>query len=85
MLSWRNEFIPEMRQEGFSRMTYELEQQGDSVKLTVLHEIDVPDSKFIGSVSTGWPMLLSSLEESAGDGRIPGTEPSLAERDLRSR
>jgi uncharacterized protein YndB with AHSA1/START domain len=62
VLSWRNEFIPEMRAEGYSRMTYELEQQGESVKLTVLHEIDVPDSKFIGSVSTGWPMLLSSLK-----------------------
>jgi hypothetical protein len=51
-----------MREEGYSRMTYELEKQGDSVKLTVLHEIDVPDSKFIKSVSTGWPMLLSSLK-----------------------
>jgi len=62
VLSWRNEFMPEMRAEGYSRMTYELEQQGASVKLTVLHEIGVPDSKFIGSVSTGWPMLLSSLK-----------------------
>jgi len=62
VLSWRNDFIPEMREEGYSRMTYELEMQGDSVKLTVLHEIDVPDSKFIKSVSTGWPMLLSSLK-----------------------
>jgi uncharacterized protein YndB with AHSA1/START domain len=62
VLSWRNDFIPEMREEGYSRMTYELEKLGDSVKLTVLHEIDVPDSKFIKSVSTGWPMLLSSLK-----------------------
>lgn len=62
VLTWRNEFMPEMRAEGYSRMTYELEQQGDSVKLTVLHEIDVPDSKLIASVSTGWPMLLSSLK-----------------------
>jgi uncharacterized protein YndB with AHSA1/START domain len=62
VLSWRNDFIPEMREEGYSRMTYELEQQGESVKLTILHEIDVPDSKFIKSVSTGWPMLLSSLK-----------------------
>lgn len=62
VLTWRNEFKPELREEGFSRMTYELEQQGDSVKLTVTHEIDKPDSKFIKAVSGGWPHLLSSLK-----------------------
>src|ERR1700733_9585612 len=35
VLSWRNEFIPAMHADGYSRMTYELEQQGDSVKLTL--------------------------------------------------
>ena len=61
VLSWRNEFT-EMREEGFSRLTYELEQQGESVKLTVLHEIDKPKSKLIDAVSNGWPHLLSSLK-----------------------
>lgn len=62
VLSWRNEFNPEFREEGFSRMTYELEQQGDSVKLTVIHEIDKPDSKMIEGVSNGWPAILASLK-----------------------
>jgi uncharacterized protein YndB with AHSA1/START domain len=62
VLAWRNEFIPEMRAEGYSRMIYELEPVGDTVKLTVSHEIDRPDSKLIESVSTGWPALLSSLK-----------------------
>jgi len=62
VLSWRNEFKPELRAEGFSRMTYELEQQGDSVKLTVIHEMDRDDSKFIQAVSNGWPAILSSLK-----------------------
>ena len=62
VLSWRNEFLPELREEGFSRMTYELEPQGDSVKLTVVHEMGLPDSKFIRSVSNGWPAILSSLK-----------------------
>lgn len=62
VLSWRNEFLPELREEGFSRMTYELEPQSDSVKLTVVHEMGVPDSKFIRSVSNGWPAILSSLK-----------------------
>jgi uncharacterized protein YndB with AHSA1/START domain len=62
VLSWRNEFKPELREEGFSRLTYELEQLGESVKLTVIHEIDRPDSKFIQAVSNGWPHLLASLK-----------------------
>jgi uncharacterized protein YndB with AHSA1/START domain len=62
VLSWRNEFKAELREEGYSRLTYTLEPQGESVKLTVLHEIGRPDSKFIDAVSHGWPLLLSSLK-----------------------
>ena len=51
-----------MRAEGYSRLTYELEPQGDSVKLTVIHEMDKPGSKLIGAVSNGWPAILSSLK-----------------------
>jgi len=62
VLSWRNEFKPEMRAEGYSRMTYELEKAGDSVKLTVIHEMDKPGTKFLESVSNGWPLVLASLK-----------------------
>jgi uncharacterized protein YndB with AHSA1/START domain len=62
VLAWRNEFKSEMREESFSRLTYELEQQGESVKLTVIHESDKPKSKLIEAVSNGWPHILSSLK-----------------------
>ncbi len=62
VLSWRNQFIPEMQAAGDSRMTYELEPQGDSVKLTVIHESDKPGSKLIEGVSNGWPKILASLK-----------------------
>lgn len=62
VLKWRNEFRPELKAEGYSYCTYELEPEGDMVKLTVLHEIAVPKSKFIEAVSSGWPPLLSSLK-----------------------
>ncbi|MGO8815621.1 MAG: SRPBCC family protein [Terriglobia bacterium] len=62
VLKWRNEFLPDLRQEGFSRCTFDLQPQGDAVKLTVTHESDEPDSKLIAGVSTGWPMILSSLK-----------------------
>lgn len=62
VLSWRNEFKPELREEGYSRLTYLLEQQGDMVKLTVSHEIDRPKAKFIDAVSNGWPVILASVK-----------------------
>jgi uncharacterized protein YndB with AHSA1/START domain len=63
VLTWRNEFRPELRQEGYSRLTYELEQQGDMVRFRLSHEIDSPPpSKFIEAVSSGWPAILSSLK-----------------------
>jgi len=62
VLSWRNEFRPEVRAEGYSRLTYELEAVGESVKLTVVHEMDRPDSKLIEGVSSGWPHILASLK-----------------------
>jgi uncharacterized protein YndB with AHSA1/START domain len=62
VLSWRNEFKPELREEGYSRLIYELEENGDTVKLTLIHEIDKPDSKLIDGVSNGWPAILASLK-----------------------
>jgi uncharacterized protein YndB with AHSA1/START domain len=62
VLSWRNEFKPELHEEGYSRLTYELEPSGEAVKLTVMHEMDKPESKLIQAVSSGWPHLLASLK-----------------------
>ena len=62
VLRWRNEFMPELREEGYSRMTYEIEKKGESVKLTVIHEMERGGSKLIDAVSGGWPMILSSLK-----------------------
>src|SRR5215470_2743779 len=62
VLTWRNEFRPELRAEGHSRLTYELEQQGESVKLMVIHESETPDSKLIEATSNGWPAILASLK-----------------------
>ena len=62
VLKWRNEIMPELRAEGYSRMTCTLEKQNASVKLTIVHEMDQPGSKFIESVSEGWPPILSSLK-----------------------
>lgn len=62
VFSWRNEFQPDLRAEGFSKCTYEFEEMGDTVKFTLTHESPAPESKLIKGVSTGWPMILSSLK-----------------------
>ncbi len=62
VLTWRNGLFPDTHAEGYSRLTYELEQTGPEVKLTLIHEIDKPGSKLIEKVSHGWPHILASLK-----------------------
>lgn len=62
VLRWRNEFQPELREEGDTRATFELESQGEAVKLTVIHESEVAGSKMIKTISGGWPRILASLK-----------------------
>lgn len=67
VLTWRKEpsgtpFLAEMHAEGFSRLTYTLQEVDLGVQLTLTHEMAVEDSKLIGAVSEGWPSVLSSLK-----------------------
>jgi len=62
VIKWRNEFMPELKAEGWAQCTIEIEPSGEMVKLTVLHEIDKTGSKFIQAVSGGWPKILSGLK-----------------------
>jgi hypothetical protein len=39
-----------------------LEPQGEMVKLTITHEMDVPEAKMIQSVANGWPLILCGLK-----------------------
>lgn len=62
VLTWQNQFQPELQAEGYTRVTFDLEPQGEAVKLTVIHESDTPGSKMIATVSGGWPRILASLK-----------------------
>lgn len=70
VLKWRNEWKPELKAEGFSRCTIELEPKGPAVKLTITHTMDRPDSKFIGAVSGGWPQIMSNLKSLLETGEV---------------
>jgi uncharacterized protein YndB with AHSA1/START domain len=73
VLTWRNEFRPEMKTEGFSRCVVEIEPAGEVVKLTITHGIDRDQSKFIDAVSGGWPRILSNLKSLLETGRFVPT------------
>jgi uncharacterized protein YndB with AHSA1/START domain len=62
VVKWRNQFKPELTEEGYSRCTMKLEPEGAIVKLTIAHEIDKSGSKLIDAVGGGWPKVLASLK-----------------------
>ncbi|MGA2558488.1 MAG: SRPBCC family protein [Terracidiphilus sp.] len=62
VVSWQNHLFPEATAEGFSRMSYDLEAMGGTVKLTITHTMEKKDSALIKKVSGGWPYLLASLK-----------------------
>ena len=75
VIRWRNEFKPELKAEGWSRCTMEIEVAdyypdfgGKAVKLTIDHEADGP--KFIEAVSGGWPKVMSNLKSLLETGDI---------------
>jgi uncharacterized protein YndB with AHSA1/START domain len=70
VIKWRNEFRPELKEEGYSRCTMELEPLENAVKLTVTHAIDHPRSKLIEAVSGGWPAVLSNLKSLLETGEV---------------
>ena len=70
VLSWRNEFRADLKDEGHSRCSFALEPMEGCVKLTIEHTMDRPGSKFIDAVSGGWPQLLSNLKSLLETGEI---------------
>lgn len=69
-IKWRNEFRPELKAEGYSLCTFELEQVDGAVKLTVTHGIDIPEAKLVTAVSGGWPVILSNLKSLLETGEV---------------
>jgi uncharacterized protein YndB with AHSA1/START domain len=62
VIRWQNQFKPELKAEGESLCTMELEPSGTAVKLSITHTIERSPSKFIEAVSGGWPKVISNLK-----------------------
>src|SRR3954469_6488699 len=70
VIRWRNEWNEEMKAEGDTLCTMELEAIGPAVKLSITHSMEREGSKFIGAVSGGWPKILSNLKSLMETGAI---------------
>jgi uncharacterized protein YndB with AHSA1/START domain len=58
---WLHE-VPELKAEGYTRCTMDLAAVGKAVKLSITHETERADSKFIQLASGSWPKVLSNLK-----------------------
>lgn len=71
---WQHQLRPELKAEGTSRCTIELEPAGNAVKLTVTHVADGTGGKLIEAVSGGWPKIISNLKSLIETGELAEAE-----------
>lgn len=70
VIRWQHKRRPELKAEGDSLCTMELEPAGSAVKLSIVHSIARDPSKLIEAVSGGWPKILSNLKSLLETGSI---------------
>lgn len=74
--SWHSVFDPDMQKEFPSEVTYLIEQHGEIVKFTVIHEGFAEGSATLSSVASGWPMVLASLKSILETGKPLKLDPA---------
>jgi uncharacterized protein YndB with AHSA1/START domain len=62
VIRWQHQNKPELKAEGESRCTMELESSGPAANLSITHSIEREPSNFIVAVSGAWPMAISNLK-----------------------
>ncbi len=70
VIRWQHQNKPELKAEGDSHCTIELEPIGPAVKLAITHTIECEPSKLIEAVSGGWPKIISNLKSLLESGAI---------------
>jgi uncharacterized protein YndB with AHSA1/START domain len=79
VIRWQHQNKPELKAEGPSQCTMELEPSGPAVKLSITHTIERETSKVIEAVSGGWPKVLSNLKSLLETGSAVLQEPYPAQ------
>ena len=75
VIRWRHENKPELKAEGDSLCTLELEPIGTAVKLSITHTIEREPSNLIVAVSGGWPKIISNLKSLLENGSAVLQDP----------
>ena len=75
VIRWQHQNKPELKVEGDSLCTMELEPSGTAVKLSITHSIEREPSKFIEAVSGGWPKVVANLKSLLETGSIALEDP----------
>jgi uncharacterized protein YndB with AHSA1/START domain len=61
-MTWLFKYDPELAKEKPSRVTWEIEPNGEVCKLTVIHDDFDGETRTYKAVGAGWPAILSSLK-----------------------
>jgi uncharacterized protein YndB with AHSA1/START domain len=75
VIRWQQQKKPELKAEGASLCTMQIERSGTAVKLSITHTIEREPSKFIEAVSGGWPKVISNLKSLLETGSAALDEP----------
>jgi len=75
VIRWHHQMKPELKAEGPTLCTMELEPTAGAVKLCITHTIEREGAKVIEAVSGGWPKVLSNLKSLLKTGAIALQEP----------
>jgi uncharacterized protein YndB with AHSA1/START domain len=78
-IRWQQQKKPELKAEGHSLCTMEIEQSGTAVKLSITHTIEREPSMFIEAVNGGWPKVISNLKSLLETGSAVLIDPYPAE------
>ena len=79
VIRWQHQNKPELKAEGDSLCTMELEPSGSAVKLSITHTIEREHSKLLEAVSGGWPKVISNLKSLLESGSVALGDPYPAQ------
>ena len=74
VIRWQNH-KPELKEEGMSLCTMEIEPSSTAVKLSITHSVERDPSKLLQALSGGWPKVLSNLKSLLEIGAAAMAEP----------
>jgi uncharacterized protein YndB with AHSA1/START domain/DNA-binding transcriptional ArsR family regulator len=76
-VGFSEDFLERVAAEPRSKVTFEIEDLGDLVKLTVVHDDFEPGSAVLDTISQGWPHILANLKTLLETGEtLPAAAPA---------